>query len=61
MVELIEGWIKGECHGIGPSNSSEALVQRGAGALKLKPLLEHNSWCGPQEVDVSSQAGYWPL
>lgn len=28
----------GECHKIRPSDSSEASVQRSAGALKLKPL-----------------------
>lgn len=50
-----------ECHGIRPSDSSEASVQRSAGALKLKPPPEHNSWRGPQEADVSSRAGYWPL
>lgn len=59
VVEVVEPWIKGECHGIRPSDSSAASIQRGAGALKLK--LEHNSWRCPQEVDVSSQAGYWPL
>lgn len=51
----------GECHWIRASDSSEASVQRRAGALKLKPLPENNSWRGPQEVDVYSQAGYWPL
>lgn len=50
-----------ECHKIRPSDSSEAGVQRSAVALKLKPLPEHNSWRGLQEVDISSQTGYWPL
>lgn len=40
----------GECHEICPSQSSGASVRRFAGALKLKPLPEHNSWRGPQEV-----------
>lgn len=56
-----EGRMHKGCHGIRPSQSSEASVQRSAGALKLKPLPEHNSCHGLQEVAVSSQAGYWPL
>lgn len=51
----------GGCHEIQPSESSEASVQRSAGALKLMPLPQHNSWRGPREVVASSQAGYWPL
>lgn len=51
----------GECQEIRPSDSSEPSVQRSAGALKLKPLPEHNSWRGLLEVDNSSQTGYWPL
>lgn len=35
--------------------------RKGAGALKLKPLPEHNSWRGPRELDIYSQAGYWLL
>lgn len=31
---------------------SQASVQRGAGAMKLKTPLKHNSWCGPEEADV---------
>lgn len=64
-MEVIEGLDKmrmhGECHEIQPSRPSEASDHRSAGELKLKPAPEHNSWRGPQEVDVSSQAGYWPL
>lgn len=61
-AEVVKSQIKeGERYRIRPSDSSVASVQRGAGALKLKPPLEHNSWHGPLEVDVSSQAGYWSL
>lgn len=58
---LDKRWMHRKCHKIRPSDSSEASVQRSAGALKLKPLPEHNSWRGLQEVDISSQTGYWPL
>lgn len=68
-LEVIEALVKkkkvmqhGECHEICPSQSSGASVRRIAGALKLKPLQEHNSWRGPQEVAcLFPKAGYRPL